>query len=131
VSKSHAALLSSLMEFEEEVFASWDASDVDDAQVRLRQPLLSREAESRRLIVNLDPGLIQLIREVKYLAQMGKPVPQVGSKARAIGVVQVVPVAPGLRSMACRIVVCGHFSYRRHSPLMPVCVGRALSRMRL
>ena len=50
------------------------------SQSKLKQPLLRRDPATRYLIVNVDPDLLRLIREVKYLSQLGFSIPE-GSMA--------------------------------------------------
>ncbi len=42
----------------------------------MKQPLLRREPINRYLVVNIDPDLLRLLREVKYLAQLGFAIPE-------------------------------------------------------
>ena len=81
VSKMFSALTSTIRAFEAERFSMWDPAAVGEAQHKLRQPLLVREEETGRVSVNFDAELVELLREVKYLSQLGKELPEVRRSA--------------------------------------------------
>jgi len=64
--KAYAALLGRLCAFEESQFTAWDAKVAAAAQHTLRQNLLTRDPETRRVSVNFEPDLLQLLREVRF-----------------------------------------------------------------
>ena len=78
--RTHAALCTTLDEFEATQFSDWEATVEETSQSKLRQPLLTRNddpdsARYKLLGVNFDPELIRLLREVKYLEILGVTVP--------------------------------------------------------
>ncbi len=46
-------------------------------QAKLQQPLLAQVGSEQSLVVNFDPLLEKLLREVKYLIPMGMNIPDV------------------------------------------------------
>ena len=80
VLKAHASLLQMLKEFVNDQHTAW-AKGVDDvSEAKLKQPLLRREADTSLLAVNFDPELVRLLREVKYLIELDREVPDVALK---------------------------------------------------
>eukprot|EP00002_Diphylleia_rotans_P013390 TRINITY_DN2619_c0_g1_i7.p1 TRINITY_DN2619_c0_g1~~TRINITY_DN2619_c0_g1_i7.p1 ORF type:complete len:4501 (-),score=1146.89 TRINITY_DN2619_c0_g1_i7:169-13671(-) len=67
-------------EFEQQMYEAWASEVESTSQSKLKQPLLRRDPATRYLIVNVDPDLLRLIREVKYLSQLGFSIPE-GSMA--------------------------------------------------
>ena len=76
VTKLYTGLLASLREFEAVQYAAWGKGVDDVSQSKLKQPLLTRDAETRLLAVNFDPLLVRLLREVKYFIPMDKEIPK-------------------------------------------------------
>ncbi|RPH15646.1 MAG: hypothetical protein CBC49_005055 [Alphaproteobacteria bacterium TMED89] len=75
VTKSYGSLFSAIREFEAEQHANWSKDVEDISQAKLKQPLLRREEATQLLAVNFDPELVCLLREVKYLLELGHTVP--------------------------------------------------------
>ena len=82
--KVFTALIGQLADFDREKVESWGRSIEDSSQAKLKNPLLRRDTaegsshtdeSSRRLYVNFDPVLINLLREVKYFLLLGLDVP--------------------------------------------------------
>ena len=74
VMRTYGNLLASLKEFEGEQHGEWGKSVEDVGQAKLKQPLLRRN-DASLLVVNFDPELVRLLREVHYLLELGKEVP--------------------------------------------------------
>lgn len=56
-----------LYNYEAKRIQDW-ATEIDQtSQEKLRQPLLRRDKDVRRLFVNFDDALVRLLREVHYL----------------------------------------------------------------
>ena len=64
-----------LREFESEQHTAWCKGVEDVSQAKLKQPLLRRDEDTQLLAVNFDPELVKLLREVKYLLELGHEVP--------------------------------------------------------
>ena len=75
VVKTHTNLLAALTEFADENHVAWGKSVENVSQAKLKQSLLVRDADSALLSVNFDPELVRLLREVKYLLELKKEVP--------------------------------------------------------
>ena len=65
VIKTFKATMSKLLEFEAKHVQMLGADVEATSLSKLKQTLLKRESETRCLIVNFDPGLVALLREVK------------------------------------------------------------------
>lgn len=82
VTKMYATLMASLDDYEHAKLEEWAADVERSSEVKLRLPLLSRgksdassEIEEKLLAVNFDPGLVRLLREVKYFLLLNLDVP--------------------------------------------------------
>ena len=76
VSKVHATILASLLEYENQKLEEWSRDVEASSQAKLKLPLLVRQSPSRCLKLNFDPALEKLLREIKYLLLLGLEVPQ-------------------------------------------------------
>ena len=65
VIKTYKATMSKLREFEAKQVQVLGNDMEATSSSKLKQTLLKREAETRLLEVNFDPGLVALLREVK------------------------------------------------------------------
>jgi len=75
VCKTYATTMASLQEYENQKFEEW-GRDIDvSSQAKLKLPLLRRDVHTRMLSVNFDPGLVRLLREVKYFLLLDIKVP--------------------------------------------------------
>ena len=74
VMKTYNNLLHALNEYADGQHQAWGKGVEDISAAKLKQPLLRRE-DSGLLAVNFDPELVRLLREVKYLLELGKEVP--------------------------------------------------------
>jgi len=75
VSKVFLSLVGSMSEFENQKIEEWGRDVELSSQAKLKLPLLVRNAENRHIIVNFDPALVRLLREVKYFLLLGLSVP--------------------------------------------------------
>eukprot|EP00965_Chrysotila_dentata_P017223 571652-Pleurochrysis_carterae.AAC.1 len=80
VTQSCHSLLSLLRTFEREQYAAWEAGLDAVTHSSLKQPLLTRDAETGLLGVNFDASLVRLLREAKYLKMLGKEVPRAAAE---------------------------------------------------
>ena len=71
----YEATLAQLLAYESAQVDAWTAA-IDTVQEKLRQSVLAREKDGRRLRVNFDDMLVRLLREVKYLRGFGIQVSQ-------------------------------------------------------
>ena len=53
----------------------WGEEIEQSSQAKLKLPLLRRKDNSQQLMVNFDPKLVELLREVKYFLLLGLSVP--------------------------------------------------------
>lgn len=75
VSKVFYTIVALLQEFENQKIDEWSRDVEQSSQSKLKLPLLVRNSETRHLLVNFDPALVRLLREVKYLLLLGISVP--------------------------------------------------------
>ena len=74
VLKTYGNLLDGLNTFSHEVHAAWETKVEEISQANLKNPILRRDANGL-LAVNFDKELVRLLREVKYLLELGKGAP--------------------------------------------------------
>ena len=66
--KLYASLCKNLREFEDQKIKSWEVGVEENTEDKLKKTLLVREeTEEGFILVNFDPMLVRLLREVKYL----------------------------------------------------------------
>ena len=65
-----------LKDYQQEKIDMWAKSIEASTQTKLKLPLLRRNDVTKLLIVNFDPVLIKLLREVKYFLGLGLEVPE-------------------------------------------------------
>jgi dynein heavy chain len=75
VCKVYQAIVSSLQEYENQKVEEWGRDIKASSQSKLKLPLLTRDPKSRTLAVNFEPGLVKLLREVKYFILLDITVP--------------------------------------------------------
>ena len=75
ITKTYANVLAALHEFAAVQHSGWGKGVEDVSQAKLKQPLLRRDADTQLLVVNFDPELVRLLREVKYLLELKMDVP--------------------------------------------------------
>ena len=75
MTKAYATLFQSIKDFEADNHAEWAKGVETISDAKLKQPLLRREESTQLLAVNFDPELVCLLREVKYLLELGHTVP--------------------------------------------------------
>ena len=82
VVRAHAAIMSSLREFEAAHIDAWCMEQSNTGAEKLKMNLLRREegGEHAFLRVNFDPALICLLREVKYFLMLGVECPESATK---------------------------------------------------
>jgi dynein heavy chain len=73
--RTYSALISSLQEFEKSTVERWCLTIDAISSDKLNRPLLRREEQSRRLLVNFDAELTCLLREVRYFILLHIEVP--------------------------------------------------------
>lgn len=75
VAKVFTTIVALLQDFETQKIDEWSRDVEQSSQAKLKLPLLVRSPENRHLIVNFDPALVKLLREVKYFLLLGLTVP--------------------------------------------------------
>ena len=75
VVKTYTSLVASLGEYEHLKIEEWGEEIEQSSQAKLKLPLLRRKDNSQELVVNFDPKLVELLREVKYFLLLGLSVP--------------------------------------------------------
>merc|ERR1711871_22929 len=75
VAKVFSTIVSLLQEFETQKIDEWSRDVEQSSQAKLKLPLVVRNPDTRALIVNFDPALVKLLREVKYFLLLGLSVP--------------------------------------------------------
>lgn len=73
--KAYTSLIANLAEYEHAHIKAWEASIELSSISKLKLPLLRRNDDSHQLIVNFDPALVHLLREVKYFKLLKLEVP--------------------------------------------------------
>lgn len=68
----YEALMKSLGLFEEKMFAEWSAKVPEQIESNLKKSLIARSAVSNSLLLNFNPQLFAILREVHYLTLMSK-----------------------------------------------------------
>jgi len=76
VTKVHENIYESLNEYVTTKVTEWSHNVEHSSQTKLKLPLLRRDSETGLLAVNFDPGLVALLREVKYFLLLDLPVPE-------------------------------------------------------
>ena len=71
VVKTYTSLVASLGEYEHLKIEEWGEEIEQSSQAKLKLPLLRRKDHSQELMVNFDPKLVELLREVKYFLLLG------------------------------------------------------------
>lgn len=72
--KLYNRLAKTLIEFETVWYQAW-VNSIDDAKSGLKACLIVRHPQDSKLYVNMDPEILQLIREAKILDRMGIEIP--------------------------------------------------------
>jgi dynein heavy chain len=73
--KVYTNLVANFSEFERNHIDEWSAGIEKSSKSKLKLPILVRDTSSNLLTVNFDPGLIRLLREVKYFILLSLEVP--------------------------------------------------------
>ncbi len=76
VTKVHENIYESLNEYVSTKVEKWSHEVESSSQAKLKLPLLRRHPETSLLVVNFDPDLVALLREVKYFLLLNLPVPE-------------------------------------------------------
>ena len=76
VKKVYGTIMGSLQEFETQKIEEWGREVELSSHAKLKLPLLVRSNETRHIVVNFDPALVRLLREVKYFLLLGLEVPE-------------------------------------------------------
>ena len=79
VAKVYQTIAENLEEYVIAKIEEWSGDVESSSQSKLKLPLLRREnsdATGGRLVVNFDPDLVRLLREVKYFLLLNLPVPE-------------------------------------------------------
>lgn len=75
--RTYTTLAATLAEYEREMKDTWAGSIESATKAKLKLPLMRRDTENNLLIVNFDPVLVGLLREVKYFLKLGaKSIPE-------------------------------------------------------
>ena len=72
------SILSSLHQYEDEMFGAWD-STVDSTLPTSSRPGLTRDPKTAEISVNFDPALTKLLNECKYFTIQKKNIPDVAA----------------------------------------------------
>lgn len=72
VEKRYERLIKIFSDKETELFTEWAATVPETVHVGLNRNILSREPDSTTLILNFDPELLGVLKEVNYLKQMSR-----------------------------------------------------------
>eukprot|EP00904_Undaria_pinnatifida_P003150 jgi/Undpi1/12836/HiC_scaffold_7.g02503.m1 len=75
LAKAYELLVGQLADFENENIKAWGAGIQSSIEMKLKNPLLSRDPD-RMVRVNFDPLIVRLLREVKYFLLLGLRVPE-------------------------------------------------------
>ena len=80
VAKVFKTIAENLEEYIMQKIEAWSKDVERSSQAKLKLPLLRRDAETDLLVVNFDPDLVRLLREVKYFLLLKLPVPESASQ---------------------------------------------------
>ena len=80
VAKIYKTIAENLEEYIMQKIEAWSKDVERSSQAKLKLPLLRRDAETDLLVVNFDPDLVRLLREVKYFLLLKLPVPESASQ---------------------------------------------------
>lgn len=72
VEKRYERLIKIFSDKETELFTEWAATVPETVDIGLNRNILSRESDSTTLILNFDPELLGVLKEVNYLKQMSR-----------------------------------------------------------
>ncbi|XP_074463654.1 dynein axonemal heavy chain 9 isoform X3 [Larus michahellis] len=73
VIQKYEEMIQLLNRYEEKLYVDWSQTVSEKSQYNLTQPLIRRDPETKLIMVNFDPQLVSVLREVSYLSgsQMG------------------------------------------------------------
>ena len=83
VTKSYAALLAALRDFESQQYTGWGQGVEEVSTAKLKQPLLTRDDSTALIALNFDPQLVKLLREVRYFEILHKDIPGAANELNA------------------------------------------------
>ncbi|KAM6210848.1 LOW QUALITY PROTEIN: dynein axonemal heavy chain 11 [Sarcoramphus papa] len=75
ISQKYVEMFKFLDQYENQTYCEWKVQVDEICQFNLDQPLIKRNPENGLLIVNFDPKLVALLREVKYLLMLNPSIP--------------------------------------------------------
>ncbi|NWY63744.1 DYH9 protein, partial [Erithacus rubecula] len=71
VMQKYEEMIQLLDRYQEKLYLDWSQTVSEESQYNLSQPLLRRDPHTRLLMVNFDPQLVSVLREVSYLQGSG------------------------------------------------------------
>jgi dynein heavy chain, axonemal len=77
VNHKYLSLARQVMNFEKGLFKQWLSSIDSVTLAYLKLNILSRDPTTSRVVVNFSNGLVQLMRETRYLDRMGFGIPEI------------------------------------------------------
>ena len=80
VKRMYESIVSSLHEYEDQMFGAWDQTVDGTLAEKLTLPMLERDPKSNEITVNFDPALIKLLNECKYFVIQKKNIPEIAQK---------------------------------------------------
>ena len=76
VNQKYLSLARQVMNFEKQLFRQWVANVDTAALAYLKLNILARKPDTNKVVVNFSDGLLQLMRETRYLDRMGFEIPE-------------------------------------------------------
>jgi dynein heavy chain, axonemal len=77
VNQKYLSLARQVMKFEKALYQGWLANIDADALSHLKLNILARDDLTKKITVNFSKGLVQLMRETRYLDRMGFDIPEI------------------------------------------------------
>lgn len=77
VNQKYLSLARQVMKFEKALYQGWLSNIDADALSYLKLNILARDEATKKITVNLSKGLVQLMRETRYLDRMGFDIPEI------------------------------------------------------
>ena len=77
VHHKYMSLARQVMNFEKGLYQQWLSSSDTAALSYLKLNILTRDAESGKIVVNFSNDLVRLMRETRYLDRMGFDIPEI------------------------------------------------------
>ena len=83
VKRMYDSIISSLNEYEDQMFGAWDQTVDGTLAEKLTLPLITRDPKSFEVAVNFDLALIKLLNECKYFVIQKKNIPEIAKNLYA------------------------------------------------